>query len=207
MKFIDENNYYVDTAFFEVTEQRQAAKYITSECVVLELGARYGSVSCIINKKLSSPLNQVSVEPDSRVHRALEINRKLNNCDFHIVKGFISKVPLELFDKEAHFGYGTSSRQSKTHSEIIPYYSLQSIEEKYGLHFNTLVADCEGFLEQFFDENPEFYSQISLIIFERDCPDKCNYGKISDRLVHFGFLCKEEGFNEVWIKPTAYYQS
>ena len=202
MKFIDENGYYVDTKFFEVTEQKQAEKHIKSDCVVLELGARYGTVSCIINNKLSSRLNQVSVEPDNRVHRVLEINREINNCQFHIVKGFVSRTPLELTDMDAHFGYGTTS-YSRQDGCAANCFTLESIEKKYNLKFNTLVADCEGFLEQFFDENPEFYKQITLIIFEKDRPDKCNYDSISSKLKEFGFKCLEEGFNEVWEKSAS----
>lgn len=52
----------------------------------------------------------------------------------------------------------------------------------YNLKFNVLVADCEGFLQQFFDENPEFYDNLRLVIFEADYPEKCNYGKIVTKL-------------------------
>jgi len=51
----------------EVPEQKLVNIYIQPDDVVLELGARYGTVSCNINKKLNNKLNQVSVEPDSRV--------------------------------------------------------------------------------------------------------------------------------------------
>jgi hypothetical protein len=82
-------------------------------------------------------------------------------------------------------------------------FTLESIEQKYNLKFNTLVADCEGFLEQFFNENPEFYKQINLIILEKDRPDKCNYDSICKQLTEFGFICLEEGFNEVWEKSAS----
>lgn len=196
MKFINEEMYYIDTEFFEVCEQRQAEKYIDSDCVVLELGARYGTISCIINNKLSSRTNQVSVEPDPRVYRALEVNRKINNCGFHILKGFISNAPLDLTDLDAHFGYGTHSYAVP--QSLIPSYTLEDIQTKFGLRFNTLVADCEGFLEQFFDENPDFYKQLNLILFEKDCPERSNYDKISQNLLINGFRRLEAGFNEVW---------
>jgi FkbM family methyltransferase len=196
MKFINEEMYYIDTDFFEVCEQVQAEKYITSDCVVLELGARYGTISCIINNKLAVRTNQVSVEPDPRVHRALEVNKTINKCGFHILKGFISNVPMDLTDLGAHFGYGT--RSYKVSQSLIPSYTLEHIQAKFGLRFNTLVADCEGFLEQFFDENPDFYKQLNLILFEKDCPERSNYDKISQNLLINGFKQLESGFNEVW---------
>jgi hypothetical protein len=103
---------------------------------------------------------------------------------------------MDLTDKDAHFGYGTQSYA--TQNSLIPSYTLEYIQEKYGLIFNTLVADCEGFLEQFFDENPDFYKQLNVIIFEKDCPERSNYDKISQNLVANGFKQLEGGFNEVW---------
>lgn len=67
MKIYYQNNNLVDTNKMKKSEQDLAKQYIKKDDVVLELGARYGSVSCIINSKLSNKNNQVSVEPDSRV--------------------------------------------------------------------------------------------------------------------------------------------
>lgn len=76
----------------EAEEQKLSDKYIKENDIVLELSARYGTVSCTINKKLNFKNNQVVVEPDSRVWKALEKNIKNNNCNFHIIKGFIEKI-------------------------------------------------------------------------------------------------------------------
>ena len=140
----------------------------------------------------------VVVEPDILVHNALENNMKANGCNFNIVKGVISRVPLDLAQKNSHNGYGTTS--VKCEKSSIPNFTLEEIESKYNLRFNTLVADCEGFLESFMDENPGLYQQLSLILFEKDCPEKCNYGKITDSLKESGFRCLVSGFHEVWHK-------
>jgi FkbM family methyltransferase len=196
MIFKDENNNIVNNSIYEVTEQNQAIRYIDKDCIVLELGARYGTVSCIINKKIGNPQNQVSVEPDVRVQKALEENMINNNCNFHIINGFISKIPLELTELDS--GYGTTSIPVEN-SNIISY-TLNEIENKYNLKFNTLVADCEGFLEQFFDENPQLYSQLSLVMFEKDYANKCDYDKIINNLKINNFNCLEDGFHSVWKK-------
>lgn len=182
----------------ERPEQLQAETFIQSDSVVLELGARYGTVSCIISKNISSPRHLVSVEPDERVWGALERNRSRNDCDFNILKGVISRKPLVLAETSSWDGYGTTSVVATESS--IKSYKLEEVEAMYGLRFNTLVADCEGFLEIFFDENPTFYDQLELILFEKDYPHKCNYNKIITTLRAKGFTQLVSGFHEVWKK-------
>jgi FkbM family methyltransferase len=182
----------------EKQEQDLANKYIKPNHCVLELGGRYGSVSCIINSKLSCKTNHVVVEPDARVWNALERNKNANNCEFYIVKGFISNKKLGLTAINSWEGYGTTSIDDT--SSTIPSYTLKEITNKYNLKFNVLVADCEGFLEVFFDENPGFYDLIELIIFEADYPQKCNYNKIKNTLKKKGFINILDGFQNVWTK-------
>jgi FkbM family methyltransferase len=141
--FVDKHGNPVDICLFERTEQYIANTFIEPDNVVLELGARYGTVSCVINKRLSNPLNQVSVEPDKNVWHALQKNRERNGCSFHILQGFISDKPMTL-DKSSYSGMGVSSPTSD-----IPCYSLASVEKHFGLKFDTLVVDCEGCLETF----------------------------------------------------------
>lgn len=203
MQFHDEKGKRIDTATMERIEQEQAEEFITPDCVVLELGARYGSVSCIINKKIANPRNQVSVEPDARVWNALETNMRANGCEFHIVKGFVSRKVLALTNLDAWYG-GYGATFSDTSASDIPSYSLEEIESMHNLSFNTLVADCEGFLERFFDENPHLYKQLKLVMYEEDNRHKCDYKKIAANLTAHGFRCIVSGFHSVWKKPDTY---
>jgi FkbM family methyltransferase len=188
----------IDTNRIEKHEQDLANEYILENDVVLELGARYGSVSCIINSKLNNKTNQVVVEPDERVWNALEENRKRNNCEFHIVKGFISEKKLDLTALDCCLGgYGSTFIENKDTN--IPSFTLDQVREKYKLNFNVLVADCEGFLEVFFDENPGFYDNLRFIMFEADYKEKCNYDKIKNTLREKGFVKLLEGHQNVWI--------
>jgi hypothetical protein len=198
MNFFDENGKEVDTILFESVEQSQADEYITSDSVVLELGARYGTVSCVINKKLSNPLNQVSVEPDSMIWDCLEKNIKNNGCNLNLVKGVISRIPLELRHTSGPEGYENFT--FKVSNSSIPNFTLEEIQAKYGLKFDTLVADCEGFLGDFFLENPGFYQQLKLVMFEKDSPSRCDYNLIIENLKTHGFTNLVTGFHEVWKK-------
>ena len=75
MNIVDLNGDRVNIEVIEKHEQDLANQYILENDVVLELGARYGSVSCIINSKLINKTNQVVVEPDERVWDSLEKNK------------------------------------------------------------------------------------------------------------------------------------
>lgn len=196
----NESGKQIDTSIHESTEQLLSKTYISPYATVLELGARYGSVSCTINKKLYDKTRQVSVEPDARVWEALDKNIKLNGCNIKVHRGFVSKQPHYLvgdnYDKLN--AYGTMSVPSKF--GIAPSISVEDLQGQTGLVFDTLVADCEGFLEIFFEEHPFMYQQIHTIIFEADQAHRCDYEKIRNALKEHGFCEVVTGFQNVYMK-------
>ena len=198
VNFVDENNKIIDINSIEKIEQDDAEKYIQSDCIVLELGGRYGTVSAIINRKINNPFNHVVVEPDKIVWSALEKNKMATNSRFHIIKGFISNKKLTLEGN----GYGATQKEDDT--STIPSYTLNEIETQFNLKFNTLVADCEGCLESFLDENPSLYRDLKLILMEEDQVAKCNYKKIKQNLLKHSFKEVASSFKgiyrSVWIK-------
>lgn len=198
--FYDEFNNLIDINSIEKPEQDIANEYISENDVVLELGARYGTVSCIINNKLNNRKNQVVVEPDNRVWTALDNNKSLNNGEFHIIKGFISSKKLTLINTEYECWNGYASTSIDDPTSTIPSFTLKEVEEKYNLKFNVLVADCEGFLEIFFDENPDFIKQLRLVIFEADYSEKCNYEKIRNILSENSFKELLNGHQNIWYQ-------
>ena len=196
--YYNENNERIDNFNCEFSEQTLCYIYINPNDTVLELGARYGTVSCIINRKLNNKKNQIVVEPDMRVWDALIQNRMRNNCEFSIVQGFISKKKLNITDLDNCDGYNVCSIEAK--DSLIPSYSLDEIKKKFNMTFNVLVADCEGFLEAFLDENPELFQELRMIIFEKDKPELCNYDKIIQNLKDNNFIQHVDGFQNVFIK-------
>ena len=133
MKFYDENKNIIDNNSIEKPEQDLVNTYIVEDDIVLELGARYGTVSCNINKKLKNKYNQISVEPDDRVWFSLELNKIKNNCYFHIVKGFLSNKKLDLINLgEGLSGYGSTFIENE--NTKIPSYSLNELKTKYKIH-------------------------------------------------------------------------
>lgn len=192
MSFVDEFGRPVNTEAEEVQEQQQARDFITSDCVVLELGARYGTVSCIINKQIGNPLHQVSVEPDQAVWDCLHRNRDANGCSFAILKGAVSRVPLHVTQS----GYGTTTNPHAAPNTYT--YTLEQVEAMYQLRFNTLVADCEGSLGRFFAENPKFLDQLNLIILEADVPEWTDYDALYASFRAHGLTQIVPGFRQVW---------
>lgn len=193
--FVNENNQKVDYRKFESVEIHLAIKYIKGDDYVLELGARYGGVSCAINSKLKNKTHQYSVEPDYRVWNALETNKKNNNCKFNIIKGTISNEPMKIIQNTRKF---KDNNDWATYTESASGYSSQRIEN-YSLPdkpFNVLVADCEGFLETFYNENKQLFDQLRCIIIEKDRPDYCNYELLENEFLNMGFKishkCKKD---------------
>ena len=127
VNIMDQNNKSINIFKLEVAEQNLAYLFIKKDDTVLELGGRYGSVSCVINYNLDNKKNHVVVEPDDRVWDALECNKTQNKCDFHIVKGFISKKKLALTNLDNWFGgYGSTSIEEE--QSKIPSFSNSSLE-------------------------------------------------------------------------------
>lgn len=183
----------------EKPEKDLANLHVKKDDTVLELGARFGSVSCIVNNILENKKNHVVVEPDNRVWEKLEYNKSINDCQFDIVKGFLSNKRLSLSNTNDRDGYGSTFEENQETS--IPSFTLDEIKERNNIdNFNVLIADCEGFLEIFFDENPNISDNLRLVIFEEDYPDKCDYTKIRNLLLKKGLKELLNGHQNVWVK-------
>jgi FkbM family methyltransferase len=194
IQLFDEHGVIINHFQSERKEQFAALKYIKSQDRVLELGARYGSVSCVIDKILIDGSNLVSVEPDETVWKALKRNRDINECRFNIVEGLVSKKLYSL----KRDGYATT-----TYFDInskIPHFELSQIEERFNIKFNVLVADCEGCLNQFMKENPKFISELDTLMYEKDFANKCNYEEIQNILKELGFTRVQNEHMKVYKK-------
>lgn len=197
MQFVEDYGPKINPEEYEPHEMKLAWKYVRPDDVVLELGARVGVVSCTIAKRLANHRNLVAVEPDQRAIYPLQKNMKRNNCNFQIYPGFISRQPLSLKDHHiwTHSFYDPTS--------IMDRCTLEELQETTDCKFNVLIADCEGFLGTFYQENTWFFPQLRMIIFERDAPDRCDYDTFEASLRAIGFRCVEKGFNSVWMKESS----
>ena len=191
----------IDVSQTEYYDRKVANTWISENDIVLELGSRFGICSTTINKKLKNKKNHVAVEPDKIAWDILEKNRDLNKCEFQILKGFVSKKKLSLKNIKAWDGYANKSFEDP--DSKIRNYSLQEVEGKFNLKFNTLFADCEGFLPTFIEENPQVLDNFYKIIFEADwvkqLPES-TYENIGKLLNQKGFSTRLTGHYHVYIK-------
>ena len=66
-----------------------------------------------------------------------------------------------------------------------------------------MIADCEGFLGTFYQENRELFSQLRLILFEKDGVKdviETNYDSFIKELLELGFKQIKGGPHYVFIK-------
>jgi FkbM family methyltransferase len=202
--FVNEDGDIIDHTRFEVNEQAQCAEYIRPHHHVLELGARYGTVSCVINKLLDDKTKHVAVEPDPIVIGALKQNRDAHGCQFHIVDGVITPCNMHLttfYHINNDCTYGNYSQPTEKEHANVKNFTLEDIKKKYDIEFNCLVADCEGFLEQFLRENPDFAKGIDTAIVEYDRPKYCDYNYVKNVFLTSGLRCVvDKGAHAVWTR-------
>jgi FkbM family methyltransferase len=165
---------------YERCEQIDALTFIPPDSVVLELGARTGVVSCIINKILNDPARQVSVEPDKQAIHMLETNKKNTRCKFHIFPGAVSRKSKGIIRNSV------ASIICEDAGEKVETITLEDLQKTFNLVFDVLVADIEGSFQSFLEEND--MTQFKLILLEEDCVDRCDYKLCYDMLKEQGFI-------------------
>jgi len=190
----DEKGNKIDYNKVESQEVRLANRFVEPDDFVLELGARYGGVSITTNKKLNNKQNHYVVEPDESVWEALELNKKNNNCEFNIIKGTISKKKHKLILGVGGMNVGWGNHTEECEESNIPNHNIPDCP------FNVLIADCEGFLETFYNENKEFFKNLRLIIFEKDYHLDCDYNYLIKEFISLGFKPVINDFHSVFIK-------
>ena len=189
----------------ELPEQKMVVRYLTGNEKVLEIGGNIGRNSLIIAKLLGNNNNFVSLECDLDISKQLEENRDLNNFKFHIEPSALSK--RRLMQK------GWDTVMSDTLEEGYKWVNTITLDElnlKYGIEFDTLVLDCEGSFYYILLDMPEILDNINLIIMENDYYDISKKEYVDEVLKKNNFYrdyvevggwgCCYTNFYEVWKK-------
>ncbi len=166
--YVNELGDRIDNMRIERSEQVLASLFIKPTMHVLELGGRYGTVSCVINNIVDNSHAHVVVEPDQLVLKALEKNKLSHNSHFQTFFGIISNSETAGIIPNAY--ETTSILKENTFFIPVPRKSLVELRETYKIKFNCLFADCEGAFPKFLKENLDTIAQFELIIFEADGP-------------------------------------
>lgn len=200
--FRDELGHVIDHKTEEREEQLTVLEYVRSDAKVLELGARYGTVTCLIDKILQIGNGiVVASEPDATVHEALYRNLSVNGCQrTKVFHGVVGDFPV-VMDLA---GYGTQARKMTLASESrkVENATFLEVQESFSVEFDTLMADCEGCVEDFIRHCLEHnvLKQFETVIYEMDRPDACDYPWIETVLKDAGMVKVRDSFLTVWQK-------
>ena len=222
--FYDNNNKKINLKSYEMFEQYLISKWIKSTDIVLELGGRYGIVSCTINILLDSQCKNkhVVIEPDSSVLKKLFKNKKNTGSKFTVVKTPINNNEIFFYKNNKSMGLGNFTGDNKTNIDNSEFEKIKinnithnDFFNKFKQKFNVLVADCEGCLCDFFNQNEKILSQLEMIIFELDNESVCDYDNIYNLFNKYNFILIDSidiknynpddsfvivKFQQVWIK-------
>jgi FkbM family methyltransferase len=163
----------------ELPEQRMVARYFTGNEKVLELGGNIGRNSLIIGSLVN---DFVVLEPDTDSFNKLSENKNMNNLNFFVENSALSK--RNLIQQGWHTIESDVLLDGYTPVNII---SLQELNNKYNINFNTLVIDCEGAFYWILLDFPEILNGINLIIVENDYIDISHKEYIDNVLNISGF--------------------
>jgi FkbM family methyltransferase len=192
----------------EYPEQLMVVKYLTGNEKVLEIGGNIGRNSLIIAQILHQKQRQnnfVTLESSAEISRQLSHNRDINYFNFHIETSALSKRPL------IQRGWDTIvSEQLLDGYQPVQIISLDELNAKYNIEFDTLVLDCEGAFYYILMDMPEILDNINLIIMENDYWDIEKKHFIDNILIKQGFYVDYSraggwgpcmnNFFEVWKK-------
>ena len=165
----------------EFPEQMMAMKYLKGTEKVLEIGGNIGRNACVIGRILNHS-EFVSMECDSAIAEQLRENRDLNQLTFHVENAALSK--RKLIQK----GWDTLPSDVLLDDYAwVPTITLEELNEKYKIPFDTLVLDCEGAFYYILQDMPEILDNIKLILMEND------YHEYSQKL-EVDAILSERGF-------------
>lgn len=170
----------------EYPEQLMTAMFLPSDAKVLELGGNMGRNSCVIASILEDSRNLVVLESDKGFAGCLQRNRDCNALQFRIEASALSKIPL------IQSGWNTIPSTV----DLPGYFRVDTIDfntlqRKYEIVFDTLVADCEGALYHILKDDPEILTNIKLIIIENDYLERSQFEYTLD-------MFKTNGFNLIY---------
>ncbi|CAK0824250.1 unnamed protein product [Prorocentrum cordatum] len=195
----------------EFPEHALVRDWVPPDAVVMEFGARFGTTSCEIARKLNNSGNVVVVEPDLNVWDVLEANLKSHECNAHLLRGAVSSVDLHMAAK-LNVKRGYSNRALQKGGVVVPGFAFNEVESALGKKVDTLLIDCEGCAQDMMDQlGPVIESgQIKLLLIEgdmpvgaKDCHSHCmDYKKFFAYLAKHGFE-QVDKFNDCDIERTG----
>jgi len=192
----------------ELPEQIMAINYLQGHEKVLEIGSNIGRNTLVISNIIKDPTQLVTLESDKDIAKQLLENKELNNINFHIENSALSKRKLIQRGWETI----TSDVLLDGYKEVNTI-TLEELNKKYNIKFDTLVLDCEGAFYYILMDMPEILDNINLIIMENDYFEITKKEYVDNILLKNNFKVEyserggwgpcENIFFQVWKRYTA----
>lgn len=156
----------------ELVEQYLVMKYITPSDIILEIGGNIGRVSCLLSTIIDNGNNLLVLECDKLSYKKLLQNKIQNNLHFNIENKALSNIDLYQLGWNTYTIDETKNLDHESFSQLqkVDSITLDEINKKYNIDFNTLIIDCEGAFYYIIQSFPNILNNISKIIIENDYP-------------------------------------
>ena len=146
--------------------------------VVLEIGARYGSVSCAVSIAQNNSGRLITVEADPDVWAIHQYNKLENRCAGFSVFGVLGSQDQTVLSNTSSYGKATTLEKNARGVKV-SHFTWDEIEKATGLKINTIIFDCEGCIFPIMTLYKHKFSQIEKVIIENDktagweCEEDC----------------------------------
>lgn len=191
--------------------QKQVIDRLPAESVVLEVGSRYGTVSCAIAKKQQHSGLRVSIEPDAAAFLDLNRNTEANKCKGVQVNGVVSSMNASL-PHGGYYGINAAPTQGGDIKGFQPGELQALLSKKAGkdVSFSDLFIDCEGCGFKFIEEHTSLLSSNTLqrVFLEADINPWEDYeSKFVPKMCEYGFDIEADELNTTccpWIHHVVF---
>lgn len=150
---------------YEAPERALARKWIPADAQVLELGGCVGVLSCVVNKLLDNPAHHVVIEANPTLIDVLTYNRDTNGCSFQIENCIVSSATEAEF-YIAHIMTANRKDSGRGRRVRVPTETIEMLENRHNVKFDTLILDIEGGELDFFSENADRLANVRLVLLE-----------------------------------------
>lgn len=173
----------------ELVEQYLVMKYITSSDLILEIGGNIGRVSCLLSTIIDNGDNLLVLECDKLSYKKLLQNKIQNNLHFNIENKALSNIDLYQLGWNTYTIDEIKNLDDESFSQLqkVDSITLDEINKKYNIDFNTLIIDCEGAFYYIIQSFPNILNNICKIIIENDYPTWERKQFIEDILLKHNF--------------------
>jgi FkbM family methyltransferase len=183
---------------YEAPERRAVARYVRQDLPVIELGGSMGVVACVTNRLLKNPATHVVVEANPLVIPQLELNRRLNRCQFEIVNRAIAYgMESVTFRPSSNVCISSITAVGDQEPVTVQTIELRDIVRDHRFTRFNLICDIEGLEYDLVGHEMDILKNADTIILETHCrfigEDKCSH--MMSKLEGAGFeIIKEIGY-------------